>query len=186
MLLLAAVLVAGVSNLDNLAAGFAFGIRGTRIATTPNLIIAAITMAGTVVAISSGHALSGVLAPGVAPALGASIIIVIGAWTILGSFAGEASLVSVPAMHGEMTPANAVGLGVALALNNVGTGIGAGVAGLSPVATTLLAGVISLLFVGGGSKAGRVFGQLVRVGPAQRMSGLILLGLGTAMLAGLG
>jgi putative Mn2+ efflux pump MntP len=89
-------------------------------------------------------------------------------------------------MHGEVTPANAVGLGVALALNNVGTGIGAGVAGLSPVATTLLAGVLSLLFIGGGSKAGTVLGQLGRAGPAQRMSGLILLGLGTAMLTGLG
>jgi putative Mn2+ efflux pump MntP len=85
-----------------------------------------------------------------------------------------------------VTPANAVGLGVGLALNNVGMGIGAGVAGLSPLATTFLAGVISLLFVGGGSKAGTVLGQLVRATPAQRVSGLILVGLGTAMLAGLG
>jgi putative sporulation protein YtaF len=203
MLLLAAVLVATVSNLDNLAAGFAFGVRGTRIAMTPNLIIAVITMAGTAAAMTSGHALSHLLAPTVASALGASIIIAIGARTILGSLgirrrlgrrqslsgqglAEEASLESVPAMRGEVKPANAVGVGIALALNNVGTGIGAGVARLSPVATTFLAGAISLLSVGGGSKAGTVLGQLGRAGPAQRMSGLILLGLGTAMLTGLG
>jgi putative Mn2+ efflux pump MntP len=118
VLLLAAVLVAVVSNLDNLAAGFAFGIRGNRISMTPNLVIAAITMAGTVAAMASGHALSRVLAPTVASALGASIIIAIGARTILGSFgvsrrrgrrrslsgrglAEEASLLSMPAMHGE-------------------------------------------------------------------------------------
>ncbi len=203
VLLLAAVLVATVSNLDNLAAGFAFGVRGTRIAMVPNLIIAAVTMAGTAAAMTSGHALSRVVAPAVASALGASIILAIGARTILGLFsvglprggspsqlsqglAEEASFASMPARNGEVGRAKAVGLGIALALNNVGTGVGAGVAGLSPLATTLLAGAISLLCVGGGAKAGTALGRLVIAGPAQLVSGLVLLGLGAAMLAGVG
>ncbi len=44
-------------------------------------------------------------------------------------------------------------LGGALAINNIGAGVGAGVAGVSPLATTLLAGWLSLVFVGGGSGA---------------------------------
>jgi hypothetical protein len=42
-----AVLVAAVSNLDNLAAGFAYGVRDRRIGVVPNAVIAAVTMAGT-------------------------------------------------------------------------------------------------------------------------------------------
>lgn len=203
VLLLAAVLVAIVSNLDNLAAAFAFGVRGIRIGTTPNLIIAVITMVGTAAAMTAGHALSQVLALSVGSAVGASIIIAIGAWTILRSFgvglrrggrvslsvqglAAEPSPVSLRPMNGDVTRGNAVGLGLALALNNVGTGVGAGVAGLSPVLTTFLAGAISLLFVEGASKAGSSLGRLVIAPAAQLMSGVILLGLGTAMLTGAG
>jgi putative Mn2+ efflux pump MntP len=158
-------------------------------------------MAGTAAAMTSGHALSHVLAPTVASALGASIIIAIGARTILGSLssglaqdrgpspssrglAEEASFVSTPPVHREVSRADAVSLGVALPLNNVGTGAGAGVAGLSPVATTLVAGAISLLFVGGGAKAGSALARLVITRPAQLTSGVILLGLETAMLTG--
>lgn len=197
VLLLAAVLVAIVSNLDNLAAGIAFGVHGTRIARMPNLIIAAITMTGTAAAMTSGKVVSQVLAPTVASALAASIIIAIGAQTILGSFsigfrrsglrsrssqdsAAWASL--VPTMNGELTRANAFSVGIALGLNNIGTGVGAGVAGLSPIATTFLAGALSLLCVGGGSRAGAVLGRLVIARRARLTSGFILLGLGTAML----
>lgn len=85
VLLLSAVLVATVSNLDNLAVGTAFGMRGTRIAVVPNVIIAAVTMAGTAGAMTSGDALSGLMPPSLASALGGLIIIAIGAGTLLAS-----------------------------------------------------------------------------------------------------
>lgn len=83
MLLLAAVLVSAVSNVDNLAVGVAFGVRGNRIAGIQNLIVAALTMTGTALAISSGRALSLVISPSAAPKLGSLIIIAIGAGTVL-------------------------------------------------------------------------------------------------------
>jgi putative Mn2+ efflux pump MntP len=47
VLWLSAVLIAAVSNLDNLAAGAAFGMRDTRIGAAPNVVIAAVTMVAT-------------------------------------------------------------------------------------------------------------------------------------------
>jgi putative Mn2+ efflux pump MntP len=85
VLWLSAVLIAAVSNLDNLAAGVAFGMRDTRIAAAPNVVIAVVTMAATAGAMTFGHVLSRVLPPSLAAALGASIISAIGVWTVLAS-----------------------------------------------------------------------------------------------------
>jgi putative Mn2+ efflux pump MntP len=74
-------------------------------------------------------------------------------------------------------------LGVALALNNAVAGVGAGVAGISPLATTLLAGGLSLLCVGGGSCGGTP-ARWRRLGVADL--GLMLLALGAMILAGAG
>jgi putative Mn2+ efflux pump MntP len=74
-------------------------------------------------------------------------------------------------------------LGVALSLNNVGSGIGAGAAGISVLATTLLAGALSLLSVGGGASAGRWLGRFILNDRAELVSGLALVAVGTAMLS---
>jgi putative Mn2+ efflux pump MntP len=67
---LSAVLVATVSNLDNLGAGVAFGLRETRITALPNAVIAALTMTATAAAMLSGHSLSSVFSASVAAARG--------------------------------------------------------------------------------------------------------------------
>lgn len=63
---------------------------------------------------------------------------------------------------------------------------GAGVAGISPLATTLLAGVVSLICVGGGSRVGLSLGWLVGGSWASLISGLVLLSVGATILAGAG
>ena len=75
-------------------------------------------------------------------------------------------------------------LGVALSLNNIGSGVGAGIAGVPPVVTTLLAGLFSLLCVGDGSRLGRSLGRLLLPGLTQFVAGAVLVGLGVAMFAG--
>jgi putative Mn2+ efflux pump MntP len=75
-------------------------------------------------------------------------------------------------------------LGVGLSLNNVVSGVGAGVAGIPALATTLLAGAFSLLCVGCGSCAGRVLGRFLPVRRAPLVGGLALLAIGMAMLWG--
>jgi putative Mn2+ efflux pump MntP len=204
VLWLSAVLIAAVSNLDNLAVGVAFGMRDTRIAAAPNLVTAAVTMAATAGAMTSGRALSGALPPSFAAALGASIIGAIGVWTVLASLRA----VRMPAGLAErglgrrrdvryalsdevgrdeaISLRGALVLGVALAVNNAAAGVGAGVAGVPPVATTLLAGALSLIAVGGGSRFGLSVGRLVGGSRASLISGLILLGVAAALLSGAG
>jgi putative Mn2+ efflux pump MntP len=77
-------------------------------------------------------------------------------------------------------------LGVALSLNNVGTGVGAGIAGVPPLATTVLAGAISLLCVGGGCRTGWSTARPVLGRRAPLAAGLVLVGIGAAMLSGAG
>jgi putative Mn2+ efflux pump MntP len=198
------VLIAVVSNLDNLAAGVAFGMRGARIAVGPNVVIAAVTMAATAAAISFGGALRGVLPQSLAAAVGASIICAIGVWTVAGSvrplrFSAGSRERGIGRVGGGRYPLSgelagqqvislreALALGVALALNNAATGVGAGVAGVSALATTLLAGALSLICVGGGSRVGQSLGRLVGDRRASLLSGVILLGVGAAILAGAG
>jgi putative Mn2+ efflux pump MntP len=80
-----AVVVAAASNLDNLAVGFAFGMRNARIATAPNAVIAAVTMAGTAAAMTSGREVSRMISPSPATAVSSLIIVAIGAGTIVAS-----------------------------------------------------------------------------------------------------
>jgi putative Mn2+ efflux pump MntP len=75
-------------------------------------------------------------------------------------------------------------LGVALALNNAAAGLGAGVAGISPLVTTMLAGALSLICIGGGSRVGLSLGRLVGGSWAPLIPGLILLGVGATLLYG--
>jgi putative Mn2+ efflux pump MntP len=189
VLLLSAVVIAAVSNLDNLAAGVALGLRGTRIALAPNVLIAVVTMAGTAGALMSGHALARLLPPSVAGSVGAVIIAAIGIVTVLAS----RSPVGEPAAGVDRRPGpsqmlswrEAVVLAIALSLNNVGTGVGAGIAAVPPLMTTLLAGAFSLSCVGGGSAVGRLVGPTVGR-QARLLAGLALVCLGGAMLAGVG
>jgi hypothetical protein len=103
VLWLSAVLIAAVSNLDNLAAGAALGLRGTRITLAPNVLIAGVTMAGTAGALTSGHALARLLPPTVADSLAAVIIVSIGVMTVVASRSPvrerQPALLGVPYRH---------------------------------------------------------------------------------------
>jgi putative sporulation protein YtaF len=198
MLWVSAVLIAAVSNLDNLAVGLALGVRARTIAAAPNVVIAAVTMAGTAGAMTSSRALSRVLSPSLASALGSSIIIAIGAWTVVASLRAMRSGELRSARHRHDRDAHddelgenkvvscreALTLGIALALNNAGAGVGAGIAGVSPIATTLLAGALSLTFVAAGSRLGSALGTLVVGRRAPVFSGCVLVCVGSLLLSG--
>jgi putative Mn2+ efflux pump MntP len=182
------VLIAAVSNLDNLAAGIALGLRGTRIALAPNLLIAGVTMTGTAAAMTSGHLLARLLPPQAAGSVGAVIIVSIGVGTVLRSRSpvGQpaAGIRQPPGVPRMIAWREAVPLAIALSLNNVGTGVGAGIAGIPPLMTTVLAGAFSLLCVGSGAEVGQLAPLMGR--QAGRVAGLALVCLGGAMLAGVG
>jgi putative Mn2+ efflux pump MntP len=189
---LSAVLVALVSNVDNLTVGLALGIHGRRVAMTPNGLMAALTMAGTAGAMTSGHALASLLRPPIASAVGGMIVLAIGFVTAAIALAtlrrpatdAPAALTPMLRSRGVISLRDAVPVGIALSLNNIGTGVGAGIAHVSPLLTTLLAGFFSLASVGGGSRVGRSLGQ--RVGRrAPLLAGVVLATLGAAMIGGI-
>ncbi len=193
---LAVLLIGAVSNLDNLGAGIAFGIRGTSIGATANLIVAAITMAATAASVTGGQAISRLAPPGVTGWLGPLIIMAIGIATLLTSPQPPGSPDSVHAARGAwryprdvdgvISWREAMALGVALSMNNLGTGVGAGVAGIPAPETMVAAGLLSLACVGGGSHSGRALGRLVLGRHAPRIAGTLLLAVGVAMLPSVG
>lgn len=203
MVVLSAVLIAVVPDLDNLAGRVVFGMRDTRVAAAPNVVIATMTMAATAGAMISGDALSRVLSPELAGSLGASIIGAIGVWAVLASIRDVRLGASSPRRGGgqlrrgrSLLPTRldrakviscrgALALGAALALNNAaaGAGAGAGVAGISALVTTLLAGALSLICIGGGSRAGLSRGRRVGGSWAPLISELILLGAGATLVS---
>jgi putative Mn2+ efflux pump MntP len=187
---LAALLIGVVSNLDNLGVGVALGIRGTRIDAMANLTVAGITMAATAAAVMFGHVLARLVPSAVTDWLGPVIIIAIGITTALTSarsprLPGCARAWRHPrSTEGVITWREAFVLGVALSVNNLGTGVGAGVSGIPVLATTASAGLISLVCVGGGSHFGRTLGRLVLERHAPLIAGMLLLAVGVGMLSG--
>lgn len=195
MHLISVLLIALVSNLDNLAIGISLGIRSTKIPALSNVIIAVITMAGTYLSMNAGEFISGYISSKSTNLLGAAIILVIGAWSIVNSLCLRNTQSSDSDDHEHVysnrRPADAnvfhkhvisikesAGLSIALALNNLATGLGAGATGISPIWTTIAVGVFSLLFIGYGSKFGITVAKSWSVSNSKIVAGILLILIG--------
>nr|WP_239549110.1 sporulation membrane protein YtaF [Scopulibacillus daqui] len=167
--MISVLIIAFASNLDNLAIGIAFGIRSTKIPILSNLIVALITMLGTYLSMTMGEVIAHYISGFMSNLIGAALLLGIGLWSIIKSlpcakqnassnnddikpipnpYACDANKDNVISLKESFT------LGIALAMNNIATGIGAGTTGVSPLWTTIMAGVFSLIFIGCGSKFG--------------------------------
>lgn len=193
--LLSSVLLAFSANVDNLAVGIAYGVKRIAIGTLSNLIIAIVSAAGTYASMSAGKLISAVLPLNVANWLGSILLIAIGIWTIWDTYRTKptrqqdpsdlayTTFIADPARadrdHSRIIDAKeSIVLALALTLNNLGSGIGAGISGLDIPLTTLLTFIFSLLAVTIGYFLGARFtttlsGQLTGIA-----SGLLLIGLG--------
>jgi putative sporulation protein YtaF len=147
-----------------------------------------------------GAAVTRHLALSVAQLLGGLVLIAIGVWMTVSGVAGlrrEATARRSAALDGRVgllrdplaavtarlsgatvSKREALALGVALALNNVASGIPAGAAGLSPILVTALAGVLSLLCIGCGARVGTEVGQRLAGRYAPTLAGVLLLTVG--------
>ncbi|WP_152396769.1 sporulation membrane protein YtaF [Paenibacillus guangzhouensis] len=164
------IMFAIASNLDNLGIGLSFGMKRTRIPWLPNILIACITMIGTYFSMRMGEWLVQFVSSALANWLGAIVIILIGVWTLWGSLrspdvkeeleAPTLSEVLRDPIHADqdhnqvISWRESLALGMALTLNNIATGIGAGATGISALWTTVITGVLSVLFIGVGSAVG--------------------------------
>ncbi|HME43903.1 MAG TPA: hypothetical protein VKF36_12505 [Syntrophorhabdales bacterium] len=81
--LLSILALATSSNFDNVGVGIVYGVRGTCISFTSNLIIALISGTGTLLSMLAGASLYRVLKPELATVVGGLILIGIGVWVII-------------------------------------------------------------------------------------------------------
>lgn len=201
------LLIAFVSNLDNFAVGVSYGTRKIFIPFKANLIIALITGLGTFISMILGKFISNIFTTAEANFLGGAVIVLVGVWIFIKEFVNlfkkeksiseceekdiencgfireipkilENPFLADNDFSGYISIGESITLGSALAVNNMANGIGAGLAGLNPIATALAAFVISLIFVWMGIKLGHdyIYNLLGKIsGP---LAGIILIILG--------
>ena len=205
--LVAILLLAVSSNLDNVGVGVSYGIRKINIPITSNLLIAVVTSTGTFLSILLGEAIYNFLSEAMAGLLGGGIIILAGIWVIFQEkvmhrgcepqeekplfaetglsrygFRQIVLILNNPIIadwdfSGHIDLREATALAFGLTLNNIPNGVGAGMLGFSLSITTSAVFLISIITIW----IGISFGQLgIRwMGKsAGLISGLILIFLG--------
>ncbi len=81
--LVSILLLATSSTADNVGVGMAFGIRGVNVPLGPNLLIAFITGAGTLVSMLAGKTIAGLMTAEAANLVGGLVIIGTGVWVFV-------------------------------------------------------------------------------------------------------
>jgi putative sporulation protein YtaF len=194
--LVSMVLLCVASNVDNLTAGITLGLRSFEILFRQNAMIAVVTVAGTYASITAGSLMADFAARTAANAIGAVVVMAIGAWTIAHGWteatvhAYEAAspaeptatsstpMIAVTGVVAHLSFRATVALAAALAINNVVTGVGAGAAGLSPMWTALVSGLVSLVFVAMGNRLAWTLSGVLSARRSAMLAGGLLLVLG--------
>lgn len=185
-------------NTDNFVVGVSYGIKKIRIKILSNLLIGLISSIGTILSMKIGKVITHFVPDTFANLSGGVILILIGIWTILQEFnkkknipisKGKNSLskleniLSNPENADKDTSGNidikeSVSLGIALTLNNIGLGIGASIAGLNALFTTILNLFISVFAITLGYNVGSKYLSNKLGKYAAVISGLIIIVLG--------
>lgn len=208
MNLAAMLLMAVASNLDNIGVGLAYGARNIRIPAWANLLIAAITGAGTFLSMYFGQSLSAfiplilaktagclliggagilviwqaVASPGCQPGATTGSSKVWGCncsgWLTVLADFREFISHSAGAVSGDIGVWEASVLGSALTLNNLSAGFGAGLVGMNTAVTTLLVFCLSLATLSAGQYCGLYYASPRLGDKACLASGALLVFLG--------
>ncbi len=206
--LLTILLLALSCNLDNVGVGIAYGARGIGIPLASNLLIALVTAAGTGICIVFGRQIFQVLPGEVGVIVGAVLLIGMGVWVIRQEVGEKSpqdqeAPSTVPAQEltqeswlrrlllvlqqpvladkdssGHIDLKESFLLSMALMLNNIPNGVGAGMLGLSTWLTTLMVGVLSVVTFWVGIGLGRSLGVRWLGRHAGTISGLLLVVIG--------
>lgn len=171
------LLIAVAANLDNLGISVSYGIKLTRIPFVSNLVIAVISMICAYISITAGEYLSHFISLTLANYAGGLLIIFLGGKCMVEAFFpgknSDPSPEPVPARadsryskvicQPSLADVNedkvisfkeSILLGLALAMNCLAMGLGAGFTGISPVFTTIAIGLFSLISIDAGIRIG--------------------------------
>ena len=179
---LAALVFAAACNLDTVILAMGYGMRGVRLTAAQTMVIGGITTLVTWMSLVLGDTAAAVLPEGLAELLGGLVLVGIGLWFMLDWLRRP---------EGETEPDRrvstlweCVSLAAALAVNNAGIGVAAGVSGVSPgwAAVGNFLVTLAALYVGrgvGDRLAGRMVGNF-----AVPLSGVLLIALGAWVVLG--
>lgn len=196
---LSVILFALSANIDSLAVGTAYGMKKIKISALSNFIIALISVAGTVIAMLIGLALSKFIPVYIANIIGNLILIAIGLWFLKdyimknirhkekpeaeGPLNLCAEILDNPEKadadsSGEIDLRETVILTLALTINNFGLGIGASIAGFNIAATAVFTFIFSLVFIRLGYKLGKGVLSNIIGKYTDLVSGIVIIALG--------
>ncbi len=206
--ILTILLLALSSNFDNVGVGTSYGTRGINIPFDSNLLIAVITGTGTFVSMAIGNGIGNVINPNSANAMGALVIGCTGVWVLIQevsrrdeeesdapellqktNFSNQSffrkmlTILDHPFLadtdfSGHISVKEGFPLALALTLNNLTNGIGAGLLGLNKALTIASVVILSIVTIWFGIQFGRYSGVHWFGRFSGCISGLILIILG--------
>lgn len=164
MSILSILLLTVAATTDSFIIGFNYGIKGVRIGNVSNGFIALLCVAGTFVSMLLGKLLGCGVSGSASGLIGGTALVLFGMYALFSTLRPKKNATARysddPAAV-DKDKSNVIELqeslliGLLLTLNNLGLGMGAGIAGISIVATPLACGICSFLFIGGGCFFGK-------------------------------
>lgn len=195
--ILTLLFLAIATSLDSLGVGFAYGLSGTRVRFAAHVCICVVMMAITWMSVAAGNSISHYLPEAVAHSMSAAFFAGIGLWILKPLFwkrqqtpqAAASAPGHVPSLTAvldnpqladldesrDIDLREALLLGVALSLNNIGGGISAGLIHLSPFSMASLSVFFNVLCICGGHRVGGRLGATRLSRYAQVLSGVLLI-----------
>lgn len=177
-MLAAALLFSAACNFDTVILAMGWAVRGVRPSPAHTLVIAGLTTLITWLSLVLGRGAAVSLGRSFAGALGGLVLAGIGLWFVLDWLRSLGSAKQEEAPQAGNNLLGWVALAAALAVNNAGVGVAAGVSGIPPLAAALanFAVTLAALPLGrrlGDKVAGRLLGEY-----ALPLSGMLLVALG--------
>lgn len=200
MQFLSAFLFAFSANIDNLAVGVTYGIRKLKIGLFHSIIIAFMSCLGTFVSMLFGRMICKIVPTNITNAIGSFLLIGLGVWSIYesekpsitknedmekenGKLLTYDELINKPEKadldnSGYIDFKESLILGLALAINNLGLGIGGSIIGLNILITSLMTFLLSLLLISLGCYLGKKITSSHLSKLSGILAGFIVIGLG--------
>ena len=181
-------------TLDNFPLGVAYGVKGVRMKAATILLITLMPVGGTIIGMAAGcyagHWLSAVAANWI----GSAVFVALGLWTLWDTlqykkhthtpeaFSPAIALHTLdretPAQLRHVSIKESLVLALALSINNLGGGIGAGISGLNLTGVTILTFLFGYLLLILGYRLGAGFKTLLDGKWPGVVSGFLMMGLG--------
>jgi len=197
------IFIALANNVDNIGARIAYSIRGIKITTVINLWISVITFVISALAAFSGTAMSDLFSKRLSSVVSMVLLTAIGVWMIVDPYIRRRrALVKEPdearrknILNVFLNPEHAdrdnskhidfkeaTVLGIALSINNIGGGLGAGMIGLNSWLVGLFSAIISFLALWAGNYVTEFFVKWKLGNAATVTAGFILIAIGVEQI----